>query len=53
MVWDVDQIHLAQDRGQRQAVVDTVTNLRVPKQEGNFSTSSATIGYSNLFHGVS
>jgi hypothetical protein len=34
-----DWIHLAQDRGQWRALVNTVMNLQLPLQEGNFLTS--------------
>jgi hypothetical protein len=38
--WEgVDWIHLAQDTDQWRAVVNTVTNLRVPQNSGNFLTS--------------
>jgi len=38
--WElVDRIKLAQDRDQWQAVVSTVTNLRVPEKAGNFLIS--------------
>jgi hypothetical protein len=36
---DVDWIHLAQDRDRRRAVVNTVMNLRVSLNAGNFLTS--------------
>jgi hypothetical protein len=41
--WDgVDWIDLAQDRGQWMALLNTVINLRVPQNAGNF-LSSCTI----------
>jgi hypothetical protein len=36
---DVDWIHLAQDRDRWRDLVNTVMNLRVPKNSGNFLTS--------------
>jgi hypothetical protein len=36
---DVDWIHLAQDRDQRRAVVNTIINLRVSYKAGSFLTS--------------
>jgi hypothetical protein len=36
---DVDWIHLAQDRDQWWAGVNTVVNIQVPKKVGNFLTS--------------
>jgi hypothetical protein len=35
----MDWIHMAQDRGQWQALVNTVMNLRVPKNVGKFLNS--------------
>jgi hypothetical protein len=40
---DMDWIDLAQDRDQWNALVNTVTNFRVPKNTGKF-LSSCTIG---------
>jgi hypothetical protein len=38
--WEVvDSMHLAQDRDQWWALMNTVMNLQVPKQERNFLTS--------------
>jgi hypothetical protein len=36
---DVDWIHWAQDRDRWRVVVNTVMNLRVPQNAGNFLTS--------------
>jgi hypothetical protein len=38
-VGSVDWIHLAQDKEQWKAVVNTIINLRVPYKVGNFLTS--------------
>jgi hypothetical protein len=50
----MDWIDLAQDRGQRRAPVDTVMNLRVPKNVGKFSSSCATGDFSRRaqLHGI-
>jgi hypothetical protein len=38
--WDsMKQTDLAQDKDKWQALVDTMTNLQVPKNAGNFLTS--------------
>jgi hypothetical protein len=40
VIWeDVDWMHLAQDSDQWLAVVNTVMNLQVPQNAGNFLTS--------------
>jgi hypothetical protein len=40
MVWEgVDWINLAHDRGQLQALVNTLMNLILSKKAGNFLTS--------------
>ena len=37
--WGMDWIDLAKDRDRRWALVNTVINLRVPQNAGNFSNS--------------
>jgi len=51
---DVDRILMAQDRNKRQAVVNTVMNLRVQKYAGNFLTGWGTLSISRktLLHGI-
>jgi len=45
--WEiVDWMHLAQDRYQWWALVNTVMNLRVPWKARNFLTSAVTMGFS-------
>jgi hypothetical protein len=43
---DVGWIHLAQERGQWRAFVNTVMNLQVPYMAGDFLTSFTTISFS-------
>jgi hypothetical protein len=52
---DVDWIDLAQDRDRWRALVYTVMYLRVPKNAGNFLSSSGRFSFSGrtLLHGVS
>jgi hypothetical protein len=40
-----DWIHLAEDRDQRRALVNTVMGLRVPEDIGKFSSSFKTGGF--------
>jgi hypothetical protein len=34
---DVEWVHVGQDRGQLRALVNTLTNLRVPEETGEFN----------------
>jgi hypothetical protein len=51
----IDWIALAEDRERWRALVDTVTNLRVPLNAGNCSSRLENFSLSgrNLLHGVS
>jgi hypothetical protein len=51
----MDWIDLAQDREQWRALVNTIMNVRVPKNVGKFLSSCATGGFSRRaqLHGVS
>jgi hypothetical protein len=52
---DIDWIDLAQDTNKCRALVNTVTNLRVPSNAGNFSSSLGRVSFSGrtVLHGVS
>jgi hypothetical protein len=51
----IDWIELAQDRDRWWALVNTVKNLRVPENAGNFMTNCKPVSFSRkaLLHGVS
>jgi hypothetical protein len=51
----MDWIELAQNRDRRRTLVNSVMNLRVPKNEGNFLISWKPVSFSRktLLHGVS
>jgi hypothetical protein len=50
----VDWIHVAEDKGQWRALMNTVMNLRAPWKGGHFLTSWATVSFSRKTppHGV-
>ena len=51
----MDWIDMVQDRDRWRAVVNSVMNLWVPENAGNFLSSSGTVSFSRmtLLHGVS
>jgi hypothetical protein len=54
--WEgVDWMHLAQERNQWRDLLNTVMNLRISLEAGNFLMSSVTVSFSRrtLLHGVS
>ena len=53
--WYMDCIGRAQDRDRWRTLVSAVTNLRVPRNAGNFLTSCIPVSFSRrtLYHGVS
>jgi hypothetical protein len=54
--WDAaDWIRLDQKRDEWWALVNTVMNLQIPQNKGNFWTNGGTVGFSKrtLFHVIS
>jgi hypothetical protein len=54
-MWGIDWIELAQDRDRWLALVNTVLNVRVPYNAGNFLINCKPVSFSRgtLLHGVS